>query len=285
MNEYSGYLEYGKRYSLNTVKSYISDLTEFLEHYKLETGSQNISQADRFIVRHYLMSVKSSGQSIVTINRKISALRGFYKWLMRNGKINASPMEGVRNLKKPKRLPEFVPEDKMVGLLDNGGLFEEEDEGYRDRLIIELFFDTGIRETELINIKCCDLDSFSLTLKVKGKGGKTRFVPISRKLFDRLSPLMRGLDDYLFRTKKGKKMYARLVYRIVHKYLDTMRGVNKKSPHILRHSFATCLLNNGADINAIKELLGHANLQATQIYTHTTYKELNKIYKQAHPRA
>ncbi|MBR4265674.1 MAG: tyrosine-type recombinase/integrase [Bacteroidales bacterium] len=283
--KFEEYLKYERRYSPHTIKAYLTDLNEFLVHYQAETRSDNLLEADSKIIRHWISSLRSSGEEATSINRKISSLRSFYKWLMITGKIKVSPVISLQNLKKPKRLPEFVPEHKMNELLDNNELFIEDKDGYRNRLIIELFYDTGVRETELINIKCKDIDKGNLTIRVFGKGGKTRLIPISRTLCERLEPLMTDGDQYLFLTDKGRQMYPRLVYRIVHKYLETTNSVNQNSPHVLRHSFATSLLNNGADLNAIKTLLGHANLNATQIYTHTTYEKLNRIYKQAHPRA
>lgn len=282
---FEDYLKYERRYSPHTVIAYISDLEEFFQHYKKEMFSSDLSLVDSKIIKHWLMTLKTEGFSPVTVNRKLSALRKFFKWAVSKGGIEKSPTEGIKNVKKPVRLPQFVPEEKMDNLLDNAPLFQEVDEGYRDRLILELFYDTGVRETELINIKCGDVDRKNLNITVHGKGNKTRMIPISKELLEKLQPLFAGLNDYLFRTKNGKKMYAKLVYRIVKKYLETTESVTQNSPHILRHSFATALLNNGADINAIKELLGHANLQATQIYTHTTYEQLSKIYKHAHPRA
>lgn len=282
---FEDYLKYERRYSPHTVIAYISDLEEFFQHYKKEMFSSDLSLVDSKIIKHWLMTLKTEGFSPVTVNRKLSALRKFFKWAVSKGGIEKSPTEGIKNVKKPVRLPQFVPEEKMDNLLDNAPLFQEVDEGYRDRLILELFYDTGIRESELINIKCGDVDRKNLCITVHGKGNKTRMIPISKELLEKLQPLFAGLNDYLFRTKNGKKMYAKLVYRIVKKYLETTESVTQNSPHILRHSFATALLNNGADINAIKELLGHANLQATQIYTHTTYEQLSKIYKHAHPRA
>ncbi|MBQ3657170.1 MAG: tyrosine-type recombinase/integrase [Bacteroidales bacterium] len=279
------HLKYERRYSPHTITAYISDLKEFAEHYQREMFTSDLSLVDAKIIKHWLMTLKSSGHSPVTINRKLSALRKFFKWCMIKGSIKRSPAESIKNVRKPARLPQFVPEEKMEDLLDNEPLFQDFDEGYRDQVMLELLYDTGIRETELINIKCGDVDRKNLNIIVTGKGNKTRMIPISKELLEKLKPLFGSLNDYLFRTKKGGKMYAKLVYRIVKKYLETTDSVTQNSPHTLRHSFATALLNNGADINAIKELLGHANLQATQIYTHTTYEQLSKIYKQAHPRA
>lgn len=285
-SNFEQYLRYERRYSPNTVKAYLIDLGEFRQFLKEQTGSDTLLDADQKVVRLWMMSLKTQGQSTLSINRKISTLRGFYKWLLRIGRIQASPVQTLRNLKKPRHLPEFVPQEQMDEILDNDDLFADDKDGERNRLIIELFYDTGIRETELINLRCMDVDEIMLHITVHGKGGKTRIVPISRDLCARLSALKTGeKENFIFLTKKGNKMYPKLVYRIVHKYLEGTKGITRTGPHTLRHSFATAMLNNDAPLNAIKELLGHANLSATQIYTHTSYEKLNGIYKKAHPRA
>lgn len=285
LDKFGDYLMYERRYSPHTVKAYITDLEDFFRHYRAEAQTDDMMAADVSDVRRWMADMRQQGRAAVTINRKISTLRSFYKWLMKAGVVGSSPVEALQNLKKPRKLPEFVPEAKMDELLDNDGLFAGDPDGVRNRLILELFYDTGVRETELINIKCKDVDGVSLTITVHGKGGKTRVVPISGDLFERLKVLMTAPESYLFLTGRGRQMYPKLVYRVVHRYLETTGSVSRSSPHVLRHSFATALLNNGAELNAIKELLGHANLNATQIYTHTTYKEINKLYNQAHPRA
>ncbi|MCQ2252387.1 MAG: tyrosine-type recombinase/integrase [Bacteroidales bacterium] len=285
ISKFGEYLEFERRYSPHTIKAYLGDLGEFRIHYTANTGSDNLLEADSKIIRNWISTLRGAGLGVVSLNRKISTLRGFYKWLLKTGRIDRSPAFELRNLKKPRHLPEFVPEQQMEMILEDSDAFAADKDGYRNQLIIELFYDTGIRETELINIRCGDVDEGNLTIKVHGKGGKTRLVPITRTLCDRLRTLKTEPGNFLFLTGKGGQMYPRLVYRIVHKYLEGVHGVGQKSPHTLRHSFATSMLNNGAPLNAIKELLGHANLSATQIYTHTTYEKLNKIYKQAHPRA
>ena len=285
LKKFLNHLEYEKRYSSHTLKAYVIDIYGFYIHYRQQMFSQDLRKVDSQIIKHWLMTLKTLGVSPISINRKLSSLRKFFKWMMITSRISQNPLAGLKNMKKPISLPEFVPEDKMVGLLEETSEFSKFDEEYRDNLILELFYDTGVRENELINIKCGDIDRKNLQMTIHGKGGKTRVIPISKKLLDKMMPLFSNLSDYLFRTSKGKQMYPKLVYRIVRRYLETTGTVKKNSPHTLRHSFATTLLNNGADLNAIKELLGHANLQATQIYTHTTYEQLSKIYKQAHPRA
>ncbi|MCQ2251057.1 MAG: tyrosine-type recombinase/integrase [Bacteroidales bacterium] len=280
------YLTYERRYSPHTVKAYLTDLGEFQEYLESQCGVHDLMEADTKAIRSWISSLRQAGQSTVTLNRKISTLRGFYKWLLKTGQMDRSPAQGLRNLKKPRHLPEFVAEEQMNEILDNDDLFAGDKDGIRNRLIIELFYDTGIRETELINIRCCDVDEIMLCITVHGKGGKTRKVPITKDLCSRLAELKTGdKENFIFLTGKGNKMYPKLVYRIVHKYLEGTQGITRTGPHTLRHSFATSMLNNGAPLNAIKELLGHANLSATQIYTHTSYEKLKGTYNKAHPRA
>jgi integrase/recombinase XerC len=279
------YLLHERRYSEHTVKAYITDMEAFAQYCECTIEQDSLADIEPKTVRRWVMSLKTEGLSATSINRKISTVRGFYKWMLKKDLILRSPAQGLKNLRKPRRLPEFVTEEKMADILDSDTEFADSKDGSRDRLIMELFYDTGIRETELIDLRCGDVDLARRTITVHGKGGKTRMVPISQSLCQRLAAIMTEPDDSLFKTAKGGKMYPRLVYRIVHKHLEKMQTVSQSSPHTLRHSFATAMLNNGAPIEAIKELLGHANLTATQIYTHTTYEKLNKIYKQAHPRA
>ncbi|MBO7568527.1 MAG: tyrosine-type recombinase/integrase [Bacteroidales bacterium] len=279
------YLMHERRYSAHTVKAYVADMEAYAEYCMNVAPDVELSDIEPKVVRKWVMSLKAEGLNATSINRKISTVRGFYRWMLKKSLILRSPVQGLKNIRKPRRLPEFVTEDKMDDILGDDAAFADSKNGGRDRLIIELFYDTGIRESELIELKCGDVDLSRRTITVHGKGGKTRMVPISESLCKRLADIMTSPEESLFKTDKGSKMYPRLVYRIVHKYLEGAGSVSQSSPHTLRHSFATAMLNNGAPIEAIKELLGHANLTATQIYTHTTYEKLNKIYKQAHPRA
>ncbi len=279
------YLMHERRYSAHTVKAYVADMEAYAEYCMNVAPDVGLSDIEPKVVRKWVMSLKAEGLNATSINRKISTVRGFYRWMLKKSLILRSPAQGLKNIRKPRRLPEFVTEDRMDGILGDDAAFADSKNGGRDRLIIELFYDTGIRESELIELKCGDVDLSRRTITVHGKGGKTRMVPISDSLCRRLADIMTSSEESLFKTDKGSKMYPRLVYRIVHKYLEGAGSVSQSSPHTLRHSFATAMLNNGAPIEAIKELLGHANLTATQIYTHTTYEKLNKIYKQAHPRA
>ncbi|MBQ5574654.1 MAG: tyrosine-type recombinase/integrase [Bacteroidales bacterium] len=285
IDRFRDYLLHERRYSEHTVKAYITDMEAFAEYCMESMQQDTLSDVEPKTVRRWVMKLKADGLNATSINRKISTVRGFYKWMLKKDLILRSPALGVKNLRKPRHLPEFVTEEKMADILDDDTAFADSKDGSRDRLILELFYDTGIRETELIELKCGDVDLARRTITVHGKGGKTRMVPISESLCQRLAAIMTSPEESLFKTDKGAKMYPRLVYRIVHKYLEPTKTVTQSSPHTLRHSFATAMLNNGAPIEAIKELLGHANLTATQIYTHTTYEKLNKIYKQAHPRA
>ena len=279
------YLSSERRYSAHTVTSYGNDLNQFSAYLSENFSITNIAEADSKHLRQWIVMLRAENMSVVSINRKISALRSFYKYFCRIGEMKANPASRLRNIKSPKKLPEFVPAEKMDELLDGNSIFPNDTQGQRDKLMVELFYTTGVRESELINIKCGDIDFKSKNITVTGKGGKTRIIPLLDSVIEMLKPFMRTPNEYLFKTSKGKKMYAKYVYRIINKYLTATNSVHKNSPHVLRHSFATGMLNNGADINAIKELLGHANLSATQVYTHVTYEKLNKVYKHAHPRA
>ena len=234
--------------------------------------------------------LSSENISSRTINRKLSSLNTYYNFLIREGFIQNNPIAKIVRPKSKKNIPEFISDDNINLLLDSD-IFSEDFEGIRDRLIIELLYCTGIRRAELIGLSLNDVDLDNTTLKVTGKRNKQRIIPYPKNLNTVLNKyLLRRkeinfVSDHLLLTNSGKQVYPNLVYRVVNKYISYFSSVKKKSPHILRHTFATHLLNNGADINAVKELLGHANLSATQIYTHNTFEKLNKIYKQAHPRA
>ncbi|MCQ2973843.1 MAG: tyrosine-type recombinase/integrase [Bacteroidales bacterium] len=285
LQEFSDYLEYERRYSPHTIKGYITDLEILGNYLQQQTPPTGLITVGVRQIRHWLVELKTQGIESTSINRKISAMRCFYKYLIKKEIIKISPVSKLENLKTPRRLPEFVPDTAMNQLLDNEELFQNDKNGERNRMILELFYNTGIRSSELINIKCRDIDFINCTLTVKGKGNKTRIVPMSETLCSRLRKFVSISDAPLFKLSNGEPLYPRLVYKIVHQYLEQTQTVSKNSPHTLRHSFATGMLNNGADLNAIKELLGHANLSATQIYTHVTYDKLKQVYKQAHPRA
>ena len=286
------YLEFQKKYSPLTVNSYACDIDQFLlfciENKFLLSEDEIIS--DFKIIRKWIALLSSDNISSRSINRKLSSLNTYYNFLIREGLIQNNPVAKIVRPKSQKKIPEFISDNKMNLLLDSD-LFSDDFEGIRDRVIIELLYCTGMRRAELISLELKDIDSDNSTLKVTGKRNKQRIIPYPKSLNLVLNTYLlkrkeiNTESDHLILTKSGKQVYPKLVYRVVNKYISYFSSVKKKSPHILRHTFATHLLNNGADINAVKELLGHANLSATQIYTHNTFEKLNKIYKQAHPRA
>jgi integrase/recombinase XerC len=286
-NKFITYLSSEKRFSEHTVKSYTTDLTQFTSFLSAEFQIvDDISEISFQIIRTWIASLLEKGISPRSVNRKISTLKSYFKFLIREGAIVENPMMKVVAPKSKKRLPVFIEEDQIASLL-NEVRFEEGFVGQRNKLIIELFYVTGIRLSELINIRASDVDFNNQLIKVLGKRNKERLIPLSSSMVDSLSNFIEKnqQNQFLFTNMDGKKLYTKLVYRLVNKYIGKISSVNKKSPHILRHTFATHMLNNGADINAIKELLGHANLSATQVYTHNTIEKLKTVYKQAHPRA
>jgi len=286
-NKFINYLTSEKRFSEHTVISYSTDLTQFLDFINEEFEiSTQVSEISFQIVRSWIASLLEKGVSPRSVNRKISTLKTYFKFLIRENAITESPMLKVVAPKSKKRLPVFIEENQIQNLL-NQIKFDDGFVGERDKLIIELFYVTGIRLSELVNIKISDVDFNNNLIKVLGKRNKERLIPLSISIVNELEFFIKkyDLNQYLFTNLGGTKVYNKLVYRVVKKYISKISSVSKKSPHILRHTFATHMLNNGADINAIKELLGHANLSATQVYTHNTIGKLKSIYKQAHPRA
>ncbi len=286
-NKFINYLTSEKRFSEHTIMSYSTDLTQFLNFINKEFEiSTQVSEISFQIVRSWIASLLEKGVSPRSVNRKISTLKTYFKFLIRENAITESPMLKVVAPKSKKRLPVFIEENQIENLL-NQIKFDDGFVGERDKLIIELFYVTGIRLSELVNIKISDVDFNNNLIKVLGKRNKERLIPLSISIVNELEFFIKkyDLNQYLFTNLGGTKVYNKLVYRVVKKYISKISSVSKKSPHILRHTFATHMLNNGADINAIKELLGHANLSATQVYTHNTIGKLKSIYKQAHPRA
>ncbi len=286
-NKFIKYLSAEKRFSEHTITSYSTDLDQFSiflsEEYQI---SNEVSGISFQIVRSWIASLLEKGVTPRSVNRKISTLKTYFKFLIRENVISESPMLKIVAPKSKKRLPVFIEENQIENLL-NEVEFDEGFIGERDKLIIELFYVTGIRLSELINIKIFDINFSNSLIKVLGKRNKERLIPLSINIVNELQTFVKkhNLNNYLFTNLGGTKVYTKLVYRVVKKYIGKISSVNKKSPHILRHTFATHMLNNGADINAIKELLGHANLSATQVYTHNTIEKLKTVYKQAHPRA
>jgi integrase/recombinase XerC len=285
------YLQFEKRFSPNTVIAYKKDLYQFSEFINsIEPDLLSISHQQ---VRTWIVSLMDNGIEPKSINRKISSLRSFYKFLQREGLINSSPMLHVKAPKIPKRLPVVITEQKMDSLLDADNVFSDDFEGYRNRLILELLYGTGMRLSELVSLSNEDVNIYENQIKVLGKRNKERIIPISKVLASLIADYQvlknnQGFSNKsssLIVTNDGKAVYSKFIYRVVHSILSFISTQDKKSPHILRHSFATTLLNRGADLNAIKELLGHSSLAATQVYTHNSVEKLKSIYKQAHPKA
>ena len=286
-NKFITYLSSEKRFSEHTIKSYTTDLKQFTSFLLSEFQIiDEIHEISFQIIRTWIASLLEKGINPRSVNRKISTLKTYFKFLIREGELIENPMMKVVAPKSKKRLPIFIEEDQIASLL-NEVQFEKGFVGQRNKLIIELFYVTGIRLSELINIKISDVDFNNQSIKVLGKRNKERIIPLSSSMINSLDNFTENNQNnhFLFTNLDGDKLYTKLVYRLVNKYIAKISSVNKKSPHILRHTFATHMLNNGADINAIKELLGHANLSATQVYTHNTIEKLKTVYKQAHPRA
>ena len=287
------YLQYEKRFSNHTIVSYTTDIKSFAHYLQEAFDLDNIENIDSIMVRTWILTLIEEGISTRSVNRKLSTLKSFFNYHIKVGTIKKSHMSQVHAPKMSKRLPEYVAKDDMDQLF-NSDLFANSFEGWRDRTIMELFYATGMRLSELMNIKKQDIDFYDDSIKVSGKRNKERIIPLTptvRKVFEKYFLLWEekfgaiNKNSFIFVTAKGNKMYPKAVYNIVKKYLDMITTIDKRSPHVIRHTFATHLLNNGADINAIKEILGHANLAATQIYTHNSIEKLKSIYKQAHPRA
>lgn len=286
-NKFISYLSSEKRFSQNTITSYSNDINQFyLFLFKEYEITNQITEVSFQIVRSWIANLLETGVAARSVNRKISTLKTFFKFLIREGIIIDSPMLKVIPPKSSKSLPLFIKESEIQNLL-NEVSFDKGFIGQRDKLIIDLFYVTGIRLSELIDIQIIDIEFYKKTIKVLGKRNKERIIPLSEVIIKTLKIFINEykLKDFLFTDIKGNKVYPKLVYRVVKKYIGMISSINKRSPHILRHTFATHMLNNGADINAIKDLLGHANLSATQVYTHNTVEKLKSIYKQAHPRA
>ena len=289
IDDFLKYLQAEKRYAEHTVKAYRNDLNQF-HAFCLDRGTEGMDLNYRTI-RSWVVTLMDKGYSSRTVHRKLTSLRTYCKYLIRQGSLDANPLDRVLKPKLNKRVPSFVEEEKMELLLDKH-TFGEDFTGYRNRLIIELLYQTGMRRSELVGLKTGSFDSHGRTIRVLGKRSKERIIPLTDNMVMEISGYMNLrleiIDetgpDALFVTEKGKPIYDQLVYRVVNKYLSLVSTLEKKSPHILRHTFATHMLNQGAELNAIKELLGHSNLSATQIYTHNTFKKLKSIYNQAHPR-
>ena len=287
IDEFLNYIAKEKRYSPHTIKGYKTDLIEFSD-YSHRYFDVSVQHVNHKVVRSWFAQMMEDGFHPSTIHRKSSTLKSFFKFLMVNRFLEKSPMDLVPLPKLKKNLPKFVDE-KSLNVLLNELEFPNNYEGKRDKLIMDLFYQTGIRQSELIELTINDVDFSQQQIKVLGKRNKERIIPISSELNETINEFVtyRKTDSVLnlIVTVSGKKIYPKLVYKIVNKYLSKVTTLSQRSPHVLRHSFATHMLNNGAELNSIKELLGHVNLSATQVYTHNSMEKIKTIYKQAHPRA
>jgi integrase/recombinase XerC len=290
VNAFLAYLQFEKRYSLHTITAYSNDLVQFFDFIETQYDKVPLEQITGSMVRSWLAGMKETEMTGKSLNRKISSLKSFFKYQIRQERLVKSPMETVISPKITKRLPAFVAEQDMEQLLANLS-FAEGWKGYTEKMVIQLFYATGMRLSELILCKESQLDISKSVIKVLGKGNKERILPISKNLAQELANYISEKPDvakgnpHIFVTEKGKSLQARAVYSFVKFYLSQVTTLQKKSPHVLRHSFATHLMNNGADLNAVKELLGHASLAATQVYTHNTIEKLKEVFAKAHPKA
>ncbi|MGB5820397.1 MAG: tyrosine-type recombinase/integrase [Saonia sp.] len=286
------YLSLEKNYSMHTVKAYEKDIQAFADFCNDEYEMNVIDDVDYTIIRSWIINLVDQDISNRSINRKIASLKAYYKFLLKLEKINKNPLAKHKALKTAKKIEIPFSENEMENVLFQLP-FEDSFEGVRDKLVIELLYTTGIRRSELINLKLRDLNRSQQTLKVLGKRNKERLLPLLpttlhllERYFEQRQDLKEIVDDeYIFLSKSGNKIYNTLVYRIINRYFSEVSSKVKKSPHILRHTFATHLLNKGADLNSVKELLGHSSLASTQVYTHNSIAELKKVHLSAHPRS
>ena len=290
ISEFQNYLESEKRFSNHTVLAYANDLNQFFTFLETDYNVKSIQEISHRMIRSWLVHLLENGVSNNSVNRKLSTLKTYYRFILLSGMSDVDPTVKVIAPKTKKRLPEFVDQVSMDKLMSRD-MFSDDFEGVRDHVIMEFLYQTGVRVSEMLALKVSDVRDNDSFVKVIGKRNKERFVPITKEL-NKL--LVRYLDirskeqpesESLFITSRGKSAYPKLIYAVVNKYLGIISTIKKKSPHVLRHTFATHMLNNGADLNTIKELLGHANLSATQVYTHNSFEKLKTIYNQAHPRA
>ncbi|MDC6406883.1 MULTISPECIES: tyrosine-type recombinase/integrase [Maribacter] len=291
LNQFTDYLALEKKYSVHTVQAYGTDLIEFRDFCESEYSIGDIDYVTYTIIRSWIVSMSDIGISNRTINRKVASLKAYYKFLQKIDILQVSPLLKHKALKTPKKLETPFSENEMQQVL-NEIPYSKDFDGLRDQLIIHILYTTGIRRAELVNIKVKEIDLAEKTVKVLGKRNKERIIPllpetilfIEDYLAERNTIAEAKNTDYLFLTNKGNKIYETLVYRIINKYFRKVSAKVKKSPHVLRHTFATHLLNKGADLNSVKELLGHASLASTQVYTHNSIAELKRIHASSHPR-
>jgi integrase/recombinase XerC len=285
------YLQFEKRYSVHTIRSYGSDLQQLDVYLHTKYGPQDVETLSTPLLRSWLVSLKETGTEARSINRKISAIKSFFRFHKRKGTITRNPSTVLKVMKTGKRLPSFLKEEQTLEIMAS-----PEADSWKSRtsaMILEILYNTGLRVSELVDLREKHIDEHKLEIKVLGKGNKERIIPLKKELMDKVKSYkaakiaeLESPDlEYLLVNSAGKKLYVKYVYREVREQLKDLKQVSKKSPHVMRHTFATQLVNNGADLNAIKELLGHASLAATQVYTHNTIEKLKDIHKKAHPKA
>lgn len=293
IDSFINYLEFEKKASPHTVDAYRRDLMQLEEFVELSFELNDISEAEHPELRAWVIDLVGNGLSTTSVNRKIATLRSYYKFLLRSRVISKDPTYKLKGLKNPKKLPEFVQESAIESVL-NESVYEPTFEGQRDKMVMEFLYLTGVRLSELIGLKWSDINLIEDSVKVLGKRKKERIIPITKglkqnillykKVFEeRFSKV--GQSDYFIVSNQHNQSYPMMIFRIVRHYLDLIAQTSKRSPHVLRHTFATHLLNKGADLNAVKDLLGHANLAATQVYTHNSMEKLKAVFEQAHPKA
>jgi integrase/recombinase XerC len=287
------YLKFEKRYSAHTIRSYQDDLVQFFDFLDTQFGKLTLKEVSSSFVRSWLASLKDNDVTARTINRKISTLKSFFKFQLKQGKIENTPMGNIISPKISKRLPVFIKEKDLVDLTKALNTNTEDWDGLNTKMLITIFYSTGMRLNELINLKEKQVDFSRKQLKILGKGNKERIIPAGADLLvvikdyiNEKRKVFEKSDDALLVSSKGKKLYPKYAYNLVREILTVeVKTLDKKSPHVLRHTFATHLMNNGANLDAVKELLGHASLASTQIYTHNTIEKLKNVYKKAHPKA
>ena len=286
------YLKFEKRYSIHTLTSYQTDLFDFIDFLEAQFGAVSLKEVNHSFIRSWLAFLKNKGLSSKSINRKISTLRSFFKYHLKTGAIGSTPMAQVISPKISKRLPVYLQETDTQKLVLALQQLTEDWKSLNKKMLITIFYATGMRLSELINLKEKQIDFSKSQFKVLGKGNKERIIPASKEMLEMIRDYLQlkkknfeKTDDFLLVTEKGKKLYPKYAYLLVNQVLEGASTLDKKSPHILRHTFATHLMNNGADLNAVKELLGHSSLASTQVYTHNTIEKLKDIHKKAHPKA